>query len=69
MKTAERKFLDSHGIGSGTNKYRGNLKVCFEAGFSSVKDGPNTENCHFGLFATKEMTKAWEAGVKYAKEE
>jgi len=51
------------------NKYRGNLKACFEAGVSSVKDGANTENCHFGLFATKEMTEAWEAGVKYAKEE
>jgi hypothetical protein len=51
------------------NKYKGNLKKCYEMGFDAEKNGANTENCHFGLFATPEMTKAWEHGNKDAKKE
>ena len=35
---------------------------CYKAGFDSGLNGPNTTNCHFSLFATKEKTARWEAG-------
>lgn len=40
---------------------------CYAAGWSSVVDGPNTENCHFRFFGTRERTNAWERGVADAK--
>jgi hypothetical protein len=33
-----------------------------EAGWDAGYYGPNTTNCHFGYFATKELTAAWERG-------
>ena len=45
----------------------GNLKTCYDMGFDSVKNGATEENCHFGLFRTPEMTKAWEDGCNDAK--
>lgn len=51
------------------NKYKDNLKVCFEMGYDSEKNGATVENCHFGLFATPEMTKAWESGAAKARED
>jgi len=46
------------------SKYRGNLKKCYEMGYDAGLNGANTENCHFGLFATKEMSDAWSVGNK-----
>jgi hypothetical protein len=39
-------------------------------GFDAEFNTTNTTNCHFSLFATPELTKAWEAGKRrgaYAK--
>lgn len=35
-------------------------RMGFDAGFGA----PNTTNCHFSLFATPELTKAWEVGKR-----
>ncbi len=40
----------------------------FAAGEDCVKNGANKKNCHFSIFATPELTKAWEAGKKDAEE-
>jgi len=37
-------------------------QVAYNAGKDAGLHGPNTENCHFGLFARKEWTRAWERG-------
>ena len=34
----------------------------YKAGLDCGLNGPNTTNCDFRLFATKELTKAWEHG-------
>lgn len=34
----------------------------YDAGYDCGQNGPNEKNCHFGLFATPQMTKAWERG-------
>jgi hypothetical protein len=31
-------------------------------GFDCGKNGPNTTNCHFSIFGTKEGTSQWEKG-------
>ncbi len=36
----------------------------FNAGYDYGLRGANTTNCHFSLFATKELTAAWEAGKR-----
>ncbi len=33
-----------------------------QAGWEAAYNGPNLDNCHFGFFATRELTKAWERG-------
>lgn len=33
-----------------------------QKGYQCGRDGPNTTNCHFSIFATREMTTAWEEG-------
>ena len=38
------------------------LQRAYEAGKACARDGPNTTNCHFSLFATRAMTTAWEHG-------
>jgi hypothetical protein len=38
------------------------------AGFDAGYNGSNTTNCHFSLFATPAMTKAWERGHARGKE-
>ena len=48
------------------NKYKGNLKICYDKGIDCAKNGANEDNCHFGLFASPEMTKEWERGNKDA---
>ena len=41
-------------------------KQAFDAGRDCAKNGANTTNCHFTLFASKELMKAWQKG--YDKE-
>lgn len=31
-------------------------------------NGPNTRNCHFSLFASPELTQAWEQGKREAEQ-
>ena len=38
------------------------LVDAYNAGLDCALTGPNTTNCDFRLFATKELTKAWERG-------
>lgn len=38
-------------------------------GYDSGLNGASTTNCHFSLFATPELTKAWEEGNRHGKEE
>ncbi len=45
------------------NKYKGNLKL-YEMGYDAGLNGANTDNCHFGLFATKKMSDIWSKGSK-----
>ncbi len=49
------------------NKYKGQLKVCYEKGYDAGRNGSNKDNCHFGLFATKKMSDVWSKGNKDAK--
>lgn len=37
-------------------------KEAYRYGFDCGKYGPTIMNCHFTLFATPELTKAWERG-------
>jgi hypothetical protein len=37
------------------------------AGYDCGKNGPNTTNCHFGLFSTLAKTAAWERGKRRAE--
>ena len=46
------------------NRYKGDLKKCYDLGYDAGFNEPNMENCHFGLFATKEMSDAWSSGSK-----
>jgi ribosome modulation factor len=39
------------------------------AGYDCGKNGANTANCDFTLFATPELTAAWERGKKRADNE
>ncbi len=41
----------------------------YEFGRSSVIDGPDETNCHFTVFATPQLTSAWEKGAAEAKQE
>lgn len=43
------------------------LQYAYEAGWDCEINGANTENCHFSLFSSPEMTKAWEHGKKNAQ--
>ena len=38
------------------------LQYAEDMGYDCGKNGANTTNCHFGLFATRELTGAWERG-------
>ncbi len=40
---------------------------CYKMGYDCGKNGSNTTNCHFALFASPEKTKAWERGKKKAE--
>lgn len=60
----KKKSMDVLNFIKEANKYRGNLKKCYEMGFDAGLNGANEENCHFSLFATREMTDAWTQGTK-----
>jgi len=34
----------------------------YDFGYDCGKNGSNTTNCHYSIFATKELMKAWERG-------
>lgn len=36
---------------------------CYDAGYDSVKNGANMENCHFKFFTAPAKTAAWERGA------
>jgi len=36
-------------------------------GFDCGKNGPNQTNCHFSIFGSPELTRAWEKGKKRAQ--
>lgn len=38
------------------------------AGYRCAIEGANIDNCHFSLFATPELTRAWEEGKRIAEE-
>ena len=38
------------------------LQLAYEMGVDYVRNGADTKNCHFSLFATHGMTKEWERG-------
>ena len=40
----------------------------FDAGRDCAKNSANTTNCHFTLFATKELTKEWQRGYDEDKD-
>lgn len=44
-------------------------ELCEAAGYDAGKNGADTENCHFSLFAKPEYTKAWERGKARADAE
>ncbi len=41
----------------------------YDAGRDCAKNGANTTNCHFTLFATHELTKEWQRGYDEGKVE
>jgi hypothetical protein len=43
------------------------LQRAYDAGVDAGKNGPNTTNCHFSLFSSREMTQAWEEGKNSVK--
>lgn len=40
-----------------------------EMGYDAAINKPNTTNCHFSLFATKELMEAWSRGKKRGEQE
>ena len=41
----------------------------YDAGYDCGINGPNTTNCHFTYFSTKELTEEWERGKSDAMRE
>lgn len=37
-------------------------QMCEAAGYDAGRNKPDEQNCHFSLFGTPEMTRAWERG-------
>ena len=44
-------------------------KAARDAGRDCALNGANTTNCHFSLFSSPELTRAWEEGKKQAERE
>lgn len=55
-------------VADSASQYNGVYRACFEKGYDCGMNGPNNENCHFGIFANPEMTKAWEHGKSVAEQ-
>lgn len=43
------------------------LNQAYSMGYDCGLNGANTTNCHFGIFSSKENTKAWENGKRDAE--
>jgi len=41
----------------------------YQMGMDCAKNGANETNCHFRLFSSPEMTKAWEQGKRDAEKQ
>jgi hypothetical protein len=48
-------------------QFKVRTKSPFDAGWDSVINGADMDNCHFFWFTSAERTKEWEMGVKAAK--
>lgn len=48
---------------------RRTLDDAYNAGYDCGKHGSTEQNCHFALFASPEMTRAWERGKRDATQE
>lgn len=46
-----------------------NVEEAYRFGFDCGKNGPNTTNCHFSIFAMVENTRAWERGCEDGKKQ
>lgn len=46
---------------------RPTIDTAYSAGYDSEMNGASEQNCHFTLFSSPEMTRAWDAGVREAK--
>jgi len=44
-------------------------KQAYDSGRDCAKNGANTTNCHFTLFANPELTREWQKGYDEAKAE
>lgn len=47
--------------------YEDDVSASERAGYDCGKNGPAWRNCHFSLFRTQAMTRAWERGYKRGK--
>jgi len=52
-----------------TPQHREDLDHAERMGYDCGINGPNTTNCHFGIFSAPEFTKAWERGKARAEQE
>jgi hypothetical protein len=46
------------------SKYASKEDYAEAMGYDAGRNKPNEKNCHFSIFATPEMTRAWERGKK-----
>ena len=44
------------------------LQECYEKGYDSIINKPNTTNCNFSLFSSPDRKDAWERGRSDAEE-
>jgi len=59
---AEKARLLRHALGESETEHARKMGADYHA------NGPNQINCHFTLFATRELSQAWEQGFKEAKQ-
>lgn len=43
-------------------QFRKRIGSSYDAGYDSIVNGPDMENCHFAWFNSPEKTKEWEHG-------
>jgi hypothetical protein len=44
-------------------------RLAFDGGYACGLHGPNTVNCHFSLFDSRDLMRAWEAGRRVGERE